>query len=1133
MSKKTDLLSEINFQIFDNIHEPTSIYELIRDENNDVINLRLLYTNTASKLNIKKKNIGSTLSEYDGDSTDNHLKMVNDVISTGRSIQYETYFAPLNKHYLVLNFVYKEMYITISVDISRQKKHENQLKESEKRYHALFKNNYAPMLLINPETGDIIDANPAACSFYGYNRKELIKMKIKDLNILTEGQIFKEMQRAKSEKRNHFTFKHRLANGELRDVDTYSGPIIVGGKKFLYSIIHDITRQKKAEKSLKRERELLQAIIDKIPVMITIYDPQVENMQVNKAFEEITGWTNEEIQDLDIMKVVYPDPDYRLKVAEFMQSLRGWKDVTMTIKDGSQIESSWANVRIPDGRQVGIGIDITERKKIEQQISEALNFNQEIISSSPLGIAVYDELGQCIMANEAAPIIIGATHKEFTNQNFNYLESWHKSGLFDAAKTVMENGIEISGDTHIITTFGKEAWFEYHFSRFLLNGKNHLLFIFNDINERKKLEEQLKAARDNLEEQVKDRTAELEEAYNHLKESAEKYRELVENANSIIIRLDREGNIIFFNEFAEAFFGFREEEVKGKNIVGTIVPKAESYGRDLQLLMNKIISNPENYSYVENENITKDKKRVWVSWTNKGIFNKERKVQGILSIGTDITERKKAEKNIKDQAELLNLTHEAIIVRDLNGKILFWNDGASEIYGWNKYETLGKTIHKLLQTIFPQHLNEIMGRVIHTNQWNGELIHKTRDGSQIIVSSRWTLKRDEKGNPVSILEINSDITNRKKAEEDLKRSETILQEATRLSKVGAYEWDIKNDKFTFSKEWMRIHGIKEKYLSSEELMTVSHPEDRAQVKKALDYALKDIKSYDIEHRIINQLSGEVRYIHAMGTVSKDEKCNPLKMYGVADDITESKLAEIERENLIKDLKQTNEELRQFAYITSHDLQEPLRTMSSYAGLLKNRYEGKLDQDADDFIEFMVSGAARMKAMIQGLLDYSRVGTHGGEFKNFNMEDALNYAMSDLMAFINENNAKITHSELPVVYADENQITRVFQNLIENAIKFRKPNENPKIHVSAQKSDDEYVFSVSDNSIGMEPEYTDKIFEIFKRLHSIGEYEGAGIGLAIVKRIIDRHGGRVWVRSKLGKGSTFYFTIPLTRKTCKN
>ncbi len=250
------------------------------------------------------------------------------------------------------------------------------------------------------------------------------------------------------------------------------------------------------------------------------------------------------------------------------------------------------------------------------------------------------------------------------------------------------------------------------------------------------------------------------------------------------------------------------------------------------------------------------------------------------------------------------------------------------------------------------------------------------------------------------------------------------------------------------------------------------------------------------------------------------------IYMIITDLSYYKRVEEELNELVTNLKKSNEELRQFAYITSHDLQEPLRTMASYAGLLKRRYEGKLDTDADEFIEYMVSGATRMKQMIQGLLDYSHVGKNG-QFKEFKAEEALDNALSNLESSIEEYNAEIAHDPLPVILADPDQITRVFQNLIGNALKFRKEEVPPKIHISARedKENDEYVFSVSDNGIGMEEQYTDKIFEVFKRLHSIGKYEGAGIGLAIVNKIINNYGGRIWVKSELGVGSTFYFTLP--------
>ena len=272
-----------------------------------------------------------------------------------------------------------------------------------------------------------------------------------------------------------------------------------------------------------------------------------------------------------------------------------------------------------------------------------------------------------------------------------------------------------------------------------------------------------------------------------------------------------------------------------------------------------------------------------------------------------------------------------------------------------------------------------------------------------------------------------------------------------------------------------------------------------------------------------------RYFETTAVPEYNSKGEIESILSISRDITERKMSERKLKEIITELQRSNKELQSFAYITSHDLQEPLRTIASYAQLIERRYKGKLDNDADDFIEYMVDGAKRMKSMIQGLLDYSRVGTKGNEFKEFKSQDALDYALNNLESSIVENNAEITSGPLPVIFADEDQIARVFQNLIGNALKFHRDGIKPEIHISAREKDKEYVFAVSDNGIGMEEQYSDHIFEVFKRLHSIDEYRGAGIGLAIVKRIIDRHEGRVWVESELGHGSKFYFTIPVRNK----
>jgi PAS domain S-box-containing protein len=225
----------------------------------------------------------------------------------------------------------------------------------------------------------------------------------------------------------------------------------------------------------------------------------------------------------------------------------------------------------------------------------------------------------------------------------------------------------------------------------------------------------------------------------------------------------------------------------------------------------------------------------------------------------------------------------------------------------------------------------------------------------------------------------------------------------------------------------------------------------------------------------------------------------------------------------RELTRSNEELQQFAYVASHDLQEPLRMISSYTQLLGRRYGERLDGDAKEFMEFIVDGAARMKQLIEDLLAYSRVGTRGREFQDVDSGAALSKALVNLRAAQEASGAKVTHDAMPKVIADPAQLTQMFQNLIGNAMKFRGA-EPPAVHVSAETRDQVWVFSVKDNGIGLDPQYADRIFMMFQRLHNKSEYPGTGIGLAICKKIVERHGGRIWVDSQPGQGSTFGFTL---------
>ncbi len=230
-----------------------------------------------------------------------------------------------------------------------------------------------------------------------------------------------------------------------------------------------------------------------------------------------------------------------------------------------------------------------------------------------------------------------------------------------------------------------------------------------------------------------------------------------------------------------------------------------------------------------------------------------------------------------------------------------------------------------------------------------------------------------------------------------------------------------------------------------------------------------------------------------------------------------------------ELARSNAELEQFAYIASHDLQEPLRMISSYVQLLERRYKGKLDQDADDFIGYASDGALRMQRLINDLLAYSRVGTRGKRFEEVNLETALGQALENLHLAIKEKNAIVTHDPLPLAFGDSGQLTQVFQNLIDNAIKFAREYP-PRVHISARVEGSECFCSVKDNGIGIAPEFLNKLFLLFQRLHTRKDYPGTGIGLAICKRIIERHGGKIWVESTPNEGSTFFFEMPRTQRS---
>ena len=385
------------------------------------------------------------------------------------------------------------------------------------------------------------------------------------------------------------------------------------------------------------------------------------------------------------------------------------------------------------------------------------------------------------------------------------------------------------------------------------------------------------------------------------------------------------------------------------------------------------------------------------------------------------------------------------------------------------------------------------------------------------------LRRPGESGFYGIVSTISDITARRHAEQALRDSEERFRQTFQLAASGICE--VVDGRFVrVNRSLCEILGYSEDHLLGMTVKEVSHPEDRD---------VTDADRARIHSGEIDSARFEKRYVRADGVVVWCEVAialvrsvdgHPLYEIAVFDDVTERKENEVALREAHEELKRSNAELEQFAYVASHDLQEPLRMVSSYTQLLLRRYGDRLDGDAREFTAYIVDGAARMKQLIEDLLAYSRVGTKGKEFKPVPVESALRRAIVNLRAAIDESGAAVTYDALPVVEADDTQLAQLFQNLIGNALKFRSASV-PRIHVSCIQKPTEHEIVVADNGIGIEAQYFERIFMVFQRLHNKGEYPGTGIGLAICKKVVERHGGHIWVESKPDEGSAFHFTLP--------
>ncbi|MBE9092952.1 PAS domain S-box protein [Tychonema sp. LEGE 07203] len=808
--------------------------------------------------------------------------------------------------------------------------------------------------------------------------------------------------------------------------------------------------------------------------------------------------------------------------------------------------------------QLGMINQILQTEIAERRESDARY--QTLTEASPVGIFYADNSKNCLYVNERWCQIAGITCDEALGKG--WLRGIHpddRESVFAQWYSVAQEQLPFKSEYRFQRLDGGQVrWvFAQAVGQIGENGevKSYVCTV-TDITERKLVEEENRLLNETLENRIAERTVQMEISNQKLQNEVA-YRQriaitlleltqlqnaILDSATYTIISTDTDGTIKTFNRAAQKLLGYSSEEVVGKftpEIIHDpleISKRAEVLSQELGVKIEPgfdiFITWPRRGIADENEwtYIRKDGSRFPVQLSVTALFDNEGNITGFLGVGQDIsdavaaaTQRKQAEKELRDLTNALQNAVEGISLLDIEGHYVKINRAYARTCGYEPEEMLGMawqiTVHpddvEMLTLAYQEML--ISGKV------EVEARGVRKNGSFFYKQVTMVAACDEGGIFNGHHCFMKDITDRKLTETALQESEFKYRQIVELAEEGIWVID-SNARTTYVNRAMaRMLGYSELEMFGRPLWDFM---DEPEKQQALENFERRKQGIAEQHEFkFKTKDGKDIWTYMSASPLLDDRGNMLSCCALIYNITDRKESERQMLQLTEDLKRSNKELEQFAYVASHDLQEPLRAVTSYAQLLAQRYQGNLDAKADKYINYIVDGSTRMQQLINDLLAYSRLGTRGKEFEPADSNAAVKQSLCNLQIAIAETKAVITCESMPTVMADEFQLVQLFQNLLANGIKFCRE-DIPLIHIAAGRQDSEWVFSVRDNGIGIDPQYADRIFIIFCRLHGRREYSGTGIGLAMCKRIVERHGGRIWVESQEGKGATFYFTIPI-------
>ena len=871
----------------------------------------------------------------------------------------------------------------------------------------------------------------------------------------------------------------------------------------------EIAERQRAEEALSHQQHYFRSLIENSTDAFVVIAADGSEAYSSPSTPNVLGFDPDEREGGTIFDNLHPDDTSAVGTAftSLMQEPGGTIRIEARAKhkDGSWrfIEAIGRNL-LDDPVVAGIAVtfrDITDRRQAEEALQRSEEYHRALLENAMEAIAVVGDDGTIQYESPSYRRVLGRDPGDLVGVgSFDFI---HPGDLPNAAELFAELLRSPSGT---VTTEMRSLHADGSYRTLEVTARNLLddpvvsgiVANFRDITERKQAEEALQ----------------LQEQY---------FRSLIENSADAITVLNADGSVRYVSPSTKSLTGRDPQKEIEANPFGSVHPDDIAKATDS---FEKLMQEPGVPVRTETRSQHADGSWRLIESTAQNLLDNPA-VAGIVVNSRDITERKQAEEALQQQEQyfrsLIENSADGITVLNADGTVRYVSPSARSITG---RDPQAETEANPFDHVHPDDIAKATDSFEKLMQEPGVIVRSEirsqhADGSWLLMESTAQNLLD---NPaVAGIVINSrDITERRQAEEALQEQErhfrALIENSLDVISVLNRDGTIRYE----SPSIKRVLGYRPEELVGTPAFALIHPDDLPGIRETFGQLALE------PNRIVQ---AELRFRHKNGAwrnieVSGHNLLNDPAVGGVITnfrDITDRKQAEEELGKAMVELERSNKELEQFAYVASHDLQEPLRMVASYTQLLGEHYRDQLDDEAASFINYAIDGATRMQTLINDLLAYSRVGTRAKEFEPADCNAVLSQAITNLSIAIGEANATVTNDELPTVAGDPSQLVQLFQNLVGNAIKFHSE-EAPLVHVSAREEGGEWLFSVRDNGIGIEPRFADRIFMMFRRLHKRNQYPGTGIGLAVCKKIVDRHGGRIWVESEPAKGSVFCFTI---------